>query len=351
MEGMALRLLYRRYTLPFRAPVRTAHGVWAERTGLIVRLEDGAGRVGYGEVAPIPWFGTETVEEAEAALSVLGEWVKPEQLAAVPVKLGCLRFALAGAFGELGQDERLVKDNPSPPYLAVAALLPAGRAALAQIGPKAELGFRTFKWKVGVGDIADELSLLDDVIGELPSGSKLRLDANGAWDRRQAGRWLERAAERPIEFIEQPCFAEASQGAAQCARMEDALRGLAGDFPTPIALDESLVGAHDVERWLAADWPGIFVIKPALLGDPAPVLARLAAAKADVVFSSALETAVGAQAALQLAFAWAGKPRALGFGVWPLFTDSVFDGPFGAPFIRAEDVARLNPEAVWTALN
>jgi O-succinylbenzoate synthase len=339
---MPLRLLYRRYTLPFRAPVRTAHGVWAERTGLIVRLEDDGGRVVYGEVAPIPWFGTETVEEAEAALGVLGEWVTPEQLAAVPAKLGCLRFALAGALVEIGDNERRAKDNPA--YLSVAALLPAGRAALAQIAPKAEMGFRTFKWKVGVGDIADELVLLDDVIGELPSGSKLRLDANGAWDRRQAERWLERAAERPVEFIEQP-IAPNARGA------DDTLRGLAGDFPTAIALDESLVGARDVARWLAADWSGVFVIKPALLGDPSPVMARLAAAKADVVFSSALETAVGAKSALRVAFAWQGKPRALGFGVWPLFNKSVFDGPFGAAFIRFDDVERLNPEAVWNALS
>ena len=346
---MRLRLKYRRYALPFRSSVRTAHGVWAERTGLIVRLEDESGRAGYGEVAPIPWFGTETVEEAEAALGALGEWVTPEQLAAVPTELGCLRFALTGASAGFGEEVRRGKDNP--PYLPVAALLPAGRAVLAQIAPKAELGFRTFKWKVGVGDIADELSLLDDVIGKLPSGAKLRLDANGAWDRRQAARWLERAAERPIEFVEQPCFAEASQGAAQCGRVEDTLRGLAEDFPTPLALDESLVGANDVERWLAADWRGVFVIKAALLGDPAPVIARLAAAKADVVFSSALETAVGARAALQIAFAWTGRPRALGFGVWPLFADGVFDGPFLAPCIRWEDVERLNPEAVWTALN
>lgn len=236
-------------------------------------------------------------------------------------------------------------------YLPVAALLPAGRAVLTAIAPKAELGFRTFKWKVGVGDLADELSLLDDVVAALPSGAKLRLDANGAWDARQASRWLERAAERPIEFIEQPCFADVSEGAARQQRVEDTLRGLAEDFPTPLALDESLVGANDIERWLAADWRGVFVIKPALLGDPAPVLERLAAAKADVVFSSALETAVGARAALQAAFSWrVEKPRALGFGVYPLFNDNTFDGPFLSPFFRVEDVARLNSEAVWNAL-
>ena len=346
---MRLRLAHRRYSLPFRLPVRTAHGVWAEREGVIVRLTDEAGLTGYGEAAPIPWFGTETLEEIETALASLGEWVTEEQLAAVPSRLGCLRFALAGARAVPGEGRGAGGEGVE--YLPVAALLPPGRAALTAVVPRIELGFRTFKWKVGVGDLADELALLDDVIAALPEGSKLRLDANGAWDARQATRWLERAADRPIEFIEQPCFSAASQGAAQVRRTEDGLRGLAEDYPTVIALDESLVRSDDVERWLADGWRGVFVIKPSLLGDPAPVLARLAAAKADVVFSSALETAVGARASLRAAFSWkVEKPRALGFGVWPLFENNTFDGPFAAPFFRAEDVERLNPEAVWNAL-
>jgi O-succinylbenzoate synthase len=232
--------------------------------------------------------------------------------------------------------------------MSVAALLPTGRAALDAVGSKSETGFRTFKWKVGVADIADELAMLDDLIAKLPSGAKLRLDANGAWDRRKAERWLERCAERPVEFVEQPCYAEASQGAA---RMDDLLLGLANDYPTPIALDESIVSVGDVVRWLGRGWPGVFVVKPSLLGDVAAVIARLEKAKAQVVFSSALETAVGAKAALRLAFAFGGEPRALGFGVWPLFRDQRFDGPYQTPFIRAQDVLAINEEAVWNALS
>lgn len=350
MNAMRFQVAHRRYSLPFRAPVRTAHGVWAEREGVLVRLTDETGRVGYGEAAPIPWFGTETTEEIERALAELGEWTTDGQLAAVPARLGCLRFALASALAAAG--ERREAGGEMAEYLPVAALLPAGRTALAAIGPKAELGFRTFKWKVGVGDPAEELALLDDVIAALPSGARLRLDANGAWDARVAVRWMERAADRPVEYVEQPCFASAQEGSSAVRRAEDTLRGLAEDFPTPIALDESLVGAGDVERWIAAGWRGVYVVKPALLGDLAPVLARLAAAKADVVFSSALETAAGAHAALRAAFAWqCEKPRALGFGVWPLFKDEKADGPFAAPFFRRADVDRLKPEAVWNALN
>jgi O-succinylbenzoate synthase len=344
-------LQFRRYRLPFRAPVRTAHGWWGEREGVIVRLEDAAGAAGYGEAAPIPWFGTETADEAEAALRELSGRVDEARLAAVPGRLRCLKNALAAARAEVGrglsppsgiQSEKGRAE--APPYFGVAALLPAGRAALALVEPKAEVGFRVFKWKVGVADAADELALLDDLCAKLPEGAKLRLDANGAWDRRTAERWLGRCAERPVEFVEQPIAADA-RGA------DDLLLGLARDFPTPLALDESLVSDGDFERWLGAGWPGVFVVKAALLADPAAALARLAAAQAAVVFSSALETAVGARAALQTAFAWPGERRALGFGVWPLFADARFDGPQAMPFLHWENVARMKPEAIWNALS
>ena len=346
---MRVRFQYRRYRLAFRTAVRTAHGVWTKREGVLVKISDEAGISGFGEAACLPWFGTETAEAAEAACGKFGEWIEAEALGELPAGLVCLRNAVAAARGELEERvqiaegaERRVRDNA--PYLGVAALLPAGRAVLGALGPKVEAGFRVFKWKVGVGDVADELGLLDDVCAALPSGAKLRLDANGAWDRRKAERWLERCADRPVEFVEQPVAADA-RGA------EDVLRGLAEDWPTPIALDESLAGDGDVERWIGAGWCGVWVMKTSLLGDVAGTLARLEKAKASVVFSSALETAVGARAALQWAFGWKGEARALGFGVWPLFQDARCDGPYAAPFIRAADVERIDAEAVWNAIS
>lgn len=313
---------------------------------MLVRLAGASdGVVGYGEVAPIPDFGTETVDGAEAVLRELGTQASDEQIAAVPEHYRCVRQALASARAGAGA----VAGARS---IGVAALLPAGRAALEAVRAKEEMGFRVFKWKVGVGDVADELSLLDDLCGALPTGAKMRLDANGAWDRRKAERWLERCADRPVEFLEQPVAVEA-RGA------EDLLRGLAEDFPTPIGLDESIASEGDIERWVGAGWPGIYVVKPSLLGDVAGAMARLKQANAKVVFSSALETAVGAKAALRWAFQWEGEVaadgttvrRALGFGVWPLFADARFDGPFAAPFLSSDEVERLNAEAVWNALS
>lgn len=332
---MELRLSYRRYRLPFRHPVRTSHGSWAEREGLFVRVERPDGTNGYGEAAPIPRFGTETVDEAEAACRSLCGAVGDQGFPGLPANLRTLRNALACAL------ESAV-DAPRHSSLGVAALLSAGRAALAEAPRKAEAGFRVFKWKVGVGAADDEMAMLDDLIAGLPQGSSIRLDANGAWDRRTAERWLIRASDRPVEFVEQPVPAD-SKGADDC------LLGLAADYPVPIALDESIVSDGDVGRWLDEGWPGIFIFKPLLMGDARGMLARLSAAHARVVFSSALETAMGARSALRMAFAWPGAASALGFGVWPLFSDPRFDGPAAAPFIRAEDIERIDPEALWNA--
>ncbi len=334
---MTYRFAYRRYALTLRSPLRTAHGTMTQREGLCLRLEAEDGTVGYGEAAPLPGFGRETVDADAAWCARLGANPRADELTAVPEELGCLVRAIEVARQPTGP-------APRHPYLPIAALLPAGRAALNKLGPLAEAGFRTFKWKVAVADPADERAVLMDLLGALPAGAKVRLDANGAWDRRTAERWLERCAEWPIEYIEQPIAADA-RGAA------DLLSGLAGDYPTPLALDESLVGRGDVDRWLDRGWAGIYVLKPSLLGGLADCMDRLARASAQVVFSSALETKLGARSALRAAFAWTGETRALGFGVWPLFADARYDGPAAAPFIRVEDVERIDPEAIWTALN
>jgi o-succinylbenzoate synthase len=332
---MDFRFAFRRYTLPFRAPVRTSEGIWAVRQGLYVRLERPDGSLGFGEASPLPSFGSESVDEVEACCRNLGAGVDEQVLERIPVKLATLRNALACALGNrLGP--------PRHPSLNVAALIGPGRTAPAEAAAKAEAGFRTVKWKVGAGDAQDELAILDDVLAGLPSGSRVRLDANGAWNRRTAERWLDRCADRPIEFVEQPVAPSAKAA-------DDLLLGLSGDYPVPIALDESIRTDDDVQRWLGLGWTGYYVIKPALLGDAGAVLGTLAEAGGRVVFSSSLETGIGARSALRTAFSWPGPVTALGFGVWPLFEREAFDGPAAAPFIRAADLEGFDPEALWSA--
>ncbi|MBI3886065.1 MAG: o-succinylbenzoate synthase [Opitutae bacterium] len=333
---MTYRFGYRSYRLPLRHPLRTAHGLWAEREGLLLRLEDELGRVGYGEVAPISWFGSETLAEAAEVCRALGDKFPAELIGAVASRFGCVRFALA-----LAQETGAAAGVAASARLPVAALLPAGRAALAALPGKIEAGFLAFKWKVGVGGVDEELGLFDDLLALLPAYARLRLDANGAWDRRQAQRWLARCTERPVEFVEQPVAAED----------EDTLLGLAGEFPVTLALDESVVRLEDARRWQALGWPGVFVIKPSLCGPLEETKAWIEATKADVVFSSAIETALGRAAILRFALGGGFTKRALGFGVGEIFGDRKWDGPILGPLVDASCVAGHNAEELWNALS
>ena len=53
---------------------------------MVIRLEDEAGRVGYGEIAPLPMFGSETLAEAQELCGKIGD--------KVTVKAGRSRFSL-----------------------------------------------------------------------------------------------------------------------------------------------------------------------------------------------------------------------------------------------------------------
>ena len=55
-------------TLRFARPVRTAQGEFTERRSVLLELHDAAGHAGFGEAAPWPGFGTESLHEATERL-------------------------------------------------------------------------------------------------------------------------------------------------------------------------------------------------------------------------------------------------------------------------------------------
>ncbi|MDP2138873.1 MAG: o-succinylbenzoate synthase [Candidatus Didemnitutus sp.] len=332
---MRYRFSFKSYRRALRLPLRTAHGAWTEREGIFVRLEREDGQVGFGEIAPLSWFGTETLAEAGEICRKLGDEVTDELLDGIETRFGCVRFALAAA--------RAPNLAPASPErrLPVAALLPAGRAALQVLPDKLAAGYLGLKWKVGVERAEDELVLLDDLLAMLPAYVRLRLDANGAWDRRTAERWLAACAERPVEFVEQPAAADD----------DDLLLGLAEDFPVTLALDESVTGLSAAREWQERGWRGVFVLKPALAGPLDEMTTWITTTKPDVVFSSAIETALGRAQVLRAIFSADLTQRALGFGVGDVFGDWQWDGPPLGPLLDATWGDGVNPEALWNAVN
>ncbi|MEM1221753.1 MAG: o-succinylbenzoate synthase [Verrucomicrobiota bacterium] len=307
---MSFCFSYRRYRRAFRKPLRTARGEWRFREGFILCAEGPEGQVGWGEIAPIPEFGTETIT---AAADFLGRLVEDPGLAENSSQLDglpCCAFGLAAA---RRSTDTLTKNDPRPYQLA--GLLPAGPDVLQAAQSKAAQGYPAFKWKIGVLTVEEEIALLGSLIAQLPGASKIRLDANGGLTETEFIQWLEYLdpfRER-IDYLEQPLQSGA----------EPLMAELGQKYGFPIALDESLNGS-DGASWLETDkWPGPFVIKPLLMGGFDQLAERLQPIASRVTLSSAFETGVGLSNALQLADSLPELKAPLGFDTQGAFEDSL----------------------------
>ncbi len=285
----------------FIHPVITNHGIWEIRESIILSLTDELGKIGWGEIAPISWFGSETLTQALDFCHQLPAQITTEQIFAIPDELPTCQFGFESALEGVG------KEVENFPNLSYSGLLPAGSAALQQWQDLWQNGYRTFKWKIAVHDILLELEIFQSLIQALPSSAKLRLDANGGLSYEQTKLWLESCDNfsEKIEFIEQPL------PVTQFVEMQE----LSKCYQTRIALDESVANLQQLEYLFQQDWKGIFVIKPGIVGSPSRLRKFCQHNNIDVVFSSVFETEIGRQAALKLAGELSHNHRAVGFGI------------------------------------
>ncbi len=129
-----------------------------------------------------------------------------------------------------------------------------------RIDEKLAAGFRCLKLKIGAIDFDNELALLNRIRSTYPADRlTLRVDANGAFSPAEALDKLRALSVFNIHSIEQPIAAG--------NRRE--MRRLAEESPIPIALDEELIGVHDLPGktdLLDQIRPQYIVLKPMLHG-------------------------------------------------------------------------------------
>jgi len=227
-----------------------------------IALDDGSS--GRAETVALPGYSRETSEEIRAGLTALlprligldpdaARQLARDELAALPFALSPVLTALDLATGAFvppaATDVPLLAPLQAE---APAELLSAARRLLDE-------GYGTLKLKIGrdlEGDIAAVRALLD----ELPESARLRCDANEAYDRTAAERFLEalhHPRRRLIELIEQPL-----------ARDDwDGTQALACVSPVPLMLDEGIGTEADIDRAAAA---GAGFIKLKLFKNGAP---------------------------------------------------------------------------------
>jgi o-succinylbenzoate synthase len=303
---MNYRLRIEPYEWKFEPPLKTHHGVWEVREGLLVGLEREDGVTGWGEVAPIPWFGTETLEEAIAFFKQFPTVLTDIEVFSVPNTLPACQFGLGSAHQAIDGLFLTPEEND----LTFCGLLSAGKSAFKAWQPLWQQGYRTFKWKIAVQPIEVEMGLFQDLAATLPIGTKLRLDANGGLTTQDAIQWLrlfEETQNIQVEYLEQPLHPEQFEEMIQLSRT----------FSTLIALDESVATLAQLEHCHEQGWQGVMVIKAAIASYPQRLAAFLAGKQIDAVFSSVFETDVARNATLSLAQAFNTKGRAVGFSIKP----------------------------------
>lgn len=331
------RLKFRSYCRQFKNPLQTHHGEWRFREGIILRLIDQTGKVGFGEIAPLSWFGSESFEQALDFCHQLPGEITAETIFSIPSTLPACQFGFESAWEAIiASSQSKIGSTGSPeaqnqkPKIALSGLLPTGEAALQAWPSLWHQGCRTFKWKIGVASIQEEIKIFNQLVQAFPAAAKLRLDANGGLSYPEAIAWLKVCDPADIEFLEQPLP----------INQFDAMLELSSKYATPLALDESVATLNQLQDCYQKGWRGIFVIKPAIAGSPAQLRQFCQTHAIDAVFSSVLETAIARQSGLQLAAELSCHNRAAGFGVNHWFSeDDVLDQPVPSNF-----------EHIWNSL-
>jgi O-succinylbenzoate synthase len=333
------------YRRRFLRPLETSYGAWRWREGVLIQLQNSAGALGYGEVCPLPWFGTETLETAKRFWQSRTGWLALDEFLSIPASLPATQFAAETALSQLKQPERYIQEySLSLKPADLCGLLPAGEKAFAVAAHKVQSGYRTLKWKIGVFPVDQEIVWLETLTHQLEGQCHLRLDANGGLTYPEAELWLSTCdrlnsglsdssqaansgnllsltAESPgpsIEYLEQPLSPQ----------QFEAMGELCMQHQTFIALDESITGLEQLEQHYLNGWSGFVVIKPTIAGAPTKLQQLLTHWGQRVIFSSAFETKVGRQAALQFALnyyhqTFSGKKfPALGFDTLGYFNDN-----------------------------
>ncbi len=322
---MRLQIHWKPFSFRLKRSLQTSQGIFACRQGWLLRLENSLGCCGWGEVSPLSALD---LKACKHLLHDLGHSTSRQHLEeGMSHWPSPMAFGLGAALAEL---DELVGDGVGKGWLQApdsALLLPAGEVLLDELdsliaSSNHQRGPLTLKWKVALGPLENELTLLHKILERIPDNARLRLDANGGWDRSQAKTWVNYLHHQPsLEWVEQPLPPGDFEGHLALLKQ------------VPIALDESLT----VEPALRKSWPGWQVRRPILEGDPRLLLSELEEGIGRRMISTAFETGIGRRWVNHLAALQQNGPTPTAPGLAPGWCP---DGPLFS----------TDPELVWDAV-
>jgi o-succinylbenzoate synthase len=326
---MNLSATYYKHTFQFHNPAGTSRGVYTTKQSWFIFLSDGV-NTGIGECSLLKGLSIDDRSDFEQYLTEIcdqinqGTFEFEQPLFDFPA----IKFGLETALLDLKNGGRHIL-SPSEFTEGKTGIITNGliwmgdkKSMRLQIAEKLKKGFSCIKLKIGAIDWDSEKEVIAEIRSQFSAKElTIRVDANGAFTFQQAKTVLSELANLQVHSIEQPI----KQG--NCEEMAE----LCLTTPTPIALDEELIGIFQFENkrnLLQKIKPQYLIIKPSLLGGfKASEEWTSLAEEMNIGWwaTSALESNIGLNAISQWVYMKnIGLPQGLGTGM--LYTNNI-DSP------------------------
>lgn len=318
---------YNQYTLNFKRPSGTSRGVMNTKETYFIEISEGD-KKGIGECALFRGLSFDDDDDYENAL----EWtcrninLKLEDLQEELINHPSIIFGVEQALLNLQHQGKLYFPSDfteGKDSIKINGLIWMGDAGYMQeqIEEKLKLGFSCIKLKIGVV-WESEKEVIQSLRKKFPKEKiELRVDANGAFSPEKAKTVLDELAALDIHSIEQPIKAGNWEAMAELCK----------NTPTPIALDEELIGilnADSKKELLTTIQPQYIILKPSLIGGFSGSDEWINMAEGNKIgwwITSALESNIGLNAIAQYTYTKK-NPLPQGLGTGGLFTNN-FETP------------------------
>lgn len=314
---------YYQYLLEFKRPSGTSRGVLLEKETFILEIFQDK-KKGVGECAVFRGLSFDDRPDYEEKLQWLCENINQDSefLKQELKEFPSIWFGYEQALLNLKNGGNLYfpsefTEGKTP--ITINGLIWMGNIGFMreQIQEKLEQGFHCIKLKIGV-DWKSEHEILQKLRRKFSKDQlELRVDANGGFMKDEAKIVLQQLADLHIHSIEQPIKAGNWNDMAE----------LCAETPTPIALDEELIGIIDFNKkkeLLEFIKPQYIILKPALVGGFLGSDEWISLVEQQDVgwwITSALESNIGLNAIAQYTFIKRNQmPQGLGTG--SLFTNN-----------------------------
>jgi len=314
---------YFKYILEFKRPSGTSRGVLFEKETFILEISEN-GNKGVGECAVFRGLSFDDRPDYENKLQWLCENIDQEYdfLKENLKEFPSIWFGYEQAVLNVKNGKNLYfpgefTEGKTP--IVINGLIWMGGVGYMeeQIQDKLDQGFHCIKLKIGV-DWKSEHEILQKLRQKFSKEMlELRVDANGGFSKHEAKTVLQQLADLHIHSIEQPIKAGNWHDMAE----------LCAETPTPIALDEELIGIVDLDKkinLLDSVKPQYIILKPSLIGGFSGSDEWISLAQErniDWWITSALESNIGLNAIAQYTFTKK-NPMPQGLGTGSLFVNN-----------------------------